>query len=339
VKSAIYKKLYDLAPYVVKNGFLGYVCNSMPINFGVELTNICDANCTFCGYRFQERKKGVMDYEVFKRAVDSYCDIGGGTLSLTPTVGEQLLDRDLVNKIGYARKKKQITQIWFYTNLISLSLHALDDLLLSGVSLRISTCIKDRDTYKSLYGVDRYNDVLDNIVRICERNNQLNNPAQIKLFLRVPKPFENIRQSNDYKIVSKYFKSDDIVFLDDLYDSWGGRIKESDLPFGNKIYKINYDIMKEPCYELYRRMNVLYDGAVNVCVCRDINADLRIGNILKQNILDIWRGNALRELRLKWIEGKVPEVCHGCQRYIPLSVFYQKRNKDITIKYLRRIFM
>jgi hypothetical protein len=39
----------------------------------------------------------------------------------------------------------------------------------------------------------------------------------------------------------------------------------------------------------------LYDGAVNVCACRDINSDLRIGNIL-----DIWRGNVLMELRF-WI--------------------------------------
>ena len=27
------------------------------INFGVETTNICNADCTFCGYRFMERRK------------------------------------------------------------------------------------------------------------------------------------------------------------------------------------------------------------------------------------------------------------------------------------------
>ena len=27
------------------------------INFGVETTNICNANCSFCGYRYMQRPK------------------------------------------------------------------------------------------------------------------------------------------------------------------------------------------------------------------------------------------------------------------------------------------
>ena len=27
------------------------------INFGMEITNICNANCTFCAYRYQQKKK------------------------------------------------------------------------------------------------------------------------------------------------------------------------------------------------------------------------------------------------------------------------------------------
>lgn len=336
MKSVIYKKLYNLIPEFAKKRFYSYVCNSMPISFGVELTNICNASCSFCGYRFQKRKKGFIDINTFRKAIDDYCDIGGGDLSLTPTVGEPLNDKGLIDKIRYARSKKKIGTIWFYSNLIPLLQFDIDEFLTSGLScLKISTCIKDRDTYKNIYKVDCYDEVLENIILLCERNEQLCNPVEIKLYLRIPKPFSEVKRSRDYIAISKYFKDKDVVFLDDSYDSWGGKIKEEDLPYGNKFYKISYDNDKEPCYELFRRVNILCDGNVNVCVCRDLDAALKIGNINEENILDIWKGKELIKLRKDWICGSIPKICNECQRYLPLSVFFERQHKNIIRRFLK----
>lgn len=311
----------------------------MPINFGVEVTNICNANCKFCGYRFQTRKKGVMDDNIFRKAIDEYCAIGGGDINLTPTVGDTLIDKNLLNKIRYARSKRKISKIWFYTNLIAFANFDVEDFLLSGLStLRISTCIKDAAAYYNVYHVNRYNEVLENIENLCERNKQLNYPVDVKLYLRIPKPFEEAYEMGDYKRIAKYFNHDDIYILDDLYDSWSGRIKENDLPFGNKIYTNTNDMNSEPCYELFRRVNILYDGRVNNCVCRDLNAELTIGNILTQSIVDIWRGNELNNLRKRWFKGEIPEVCKGCQRYIPVNSFFIKQHNGIVRKYIKQIF-
>jgi hypothetical protein len=173
---------------------------------------------------------------------------------------------------------------------------------------------------------------------ICESNERLNKPVKIHLSLRVPKPFSEIRKSKDFKKIMRYFNESDIHFFDELYDSWGGRIKESDLPSGYEIYKNKFDMTKEPCYELFRRINVLYDGKVNFCVCRDLNADLIIGNIMEKHLINIWRGAELANLRNRWLNGDVPDICQECSRYLPVSIFYKKHYSYIVSTYLMHKF-
>ena len=320
----------------LRNVALENICCSFPTAFGVEVTNICCANCSFCGYRFQQRKKGVMEEAVFRKGIDDYCEIGGGGINLTPTVGEPMIDKNLTDKIRYARSKKKITDIWFYTNLIPLSNSSVNDLLTSGLTtLKISTCIENAESFKRIYKVDCYQKVLKNIIHICESNERLNKPVNIQLSMRVPKPFSKITDNMDFKSIKQYFKEDEIYFFDELYDSWSGRIKEIDLPPGNKLYKNVYDITKEPCYELFRRINVLYDGNVNFCICRDLNADLKIGNIMENNLIDIWRGSKIANLRKNWLLGNVPDMCLECQKYKPVSTFYSTHYKGVVGRYIR----
>jgi len=328
--------LSGFIPYKIKNTVLENTCRSFPITLGIEVTNICCANCSFCGYRFQEREKGVMGEDIYRKTIDDYCDIGGGSINLTPTVGEPLLDKNLIEKIRYARSKKKITDIWFYTNLIPLSKSNVNDLLTSGLTtLKISTCICDEKTFEKLYKVDGYKTVQRNIHLICERNNQLKKKVNIRLSMRVPKPFSKITDNTDFKSIKQYFKDDEIHFFDELYDSWGGRIKESDLPSGYGICENKFDMTKEPCYELFRKINVLYNGEVNFCSCRDLNADLKIGNIKDDSLLDIWRGGDLKRIREDWLKGLVPDLCSGCQRYLPVSDFYQTQTKNIINRFFR----
>ena len=111
------------------------------------------------------------------------------------------------------------------------------------------------------------------------------------------------------------------------------------MPSGQKFRKQNYDIKEEPCYELFRRIHVLYDGTVIFCACRDFNAELKIGNIFEQRIIDIWRGEKLSLLRSNWMKGNIPKLCKGCERYYPVSAFYYKQRKQIVSRYLGYLFM
>ena len=50
----------------------------------IETTNVCNANCTFCAYQYQTRDMGIMSEQLFKKIVEEYSALGGGSLGLTP---------------------------------------------------------------------------------------------------------------------------------------------------------------------------------------------------------------------------------------------------------------
>src|SRR6267378_5756530 len=62
-----------------------------PFELHLELTNLCNADCIFCPYQFQEREVQFMTDDVFAKAVSDYVSIGGGSVGLTPIVGDALI--------------------------------------------------------------------------------------------------------------------------------------------------------------------------------------------------------------------------------------------------------
>src|SRR5262245_13747521 len=82
--------------------------------------NICNADCIFCAYRFNEEPKTTMQLGDFRQWIDEVATLGYlGTLVLTPVAGEPLADPTLFDKIAYA-KSLGVGHIVFTTNGILL---------------------------------------------------------------------------------------------------------------------------------------------------------------------------------------------------------------------------
>lgn len=66
------------------------ILNSLrPRSCGIEMINICNANCSFCGYgkgkdgkASDPRKKRKFDIEAYKHLLKLYDNAGGGKFSL-----------------------------------------------------------------------------------------------------------------------------------------------------------------------------------------------------------------------------------------------------------------
>src|SRR5262249_10079280 len=98
-----------------------------PWELHLELTNLCNANCVFCPYQFQERETKMMPEEVFRKAADDFVASGGGSVGLTPIVGDALIHPDFVARVRYLRSLPKIDRIWVTTNAILLHKHGIDD--------------------------------------------------------------------------------------------------------------------------------------------------------------------------------------------------------------------
>ena len=308
------------------------------INFGVETTNICNANCTFCGYRFMERPKKVMPWEVYEKAAVEFASAGGGILNFTPTVGDPLVDKRLIKKIEFANRLPQISGIFLYTNGILLNRFETDRLLNSGLTrLAISTFLGSREGYKHYYGKDKYDQVVKNIIDIARRNRELGSPVSITLHLRIESDRKTWYETDTYKSLADLIGEDKIDYLD-AYDAWGGLIRKEDIPKGTEFCEALSVEEKtpSPCFELYRRVNVMADGRVGACVCVDLEGEIKIGDIKSQTLEEIWRGDRLTDYRRNWVKGELPKVCQSCTRYQAVDDFIAENPKRIFIDYLRR---
>lgn len=297
------------------------------MRLAVEVTNICNANCSFCVYGHMKRPKRIMSNEQFERCIAWYSDYGGGELSFTPIVGDPLVDKNLIDKIRTARKMEKIKYIYIYTNLIGLGNFNTKDFLLSGINkMDISTCIGSREMYRRIFGVDKYDVVMSNLKSLLEENRKLGNKVKIDISLRCEKPYALVRSSSDYKEIVKLYGRHPGI-LDNEYDNWTGVIDTKDLPKGQLFKKIKK--MPEPCSLFYKGLIVLANGDVGACWCRDFETQLVVGNINNGSLSDVWNGKKLKELRENWKRGVIPDICTRCLQYTPLSEFLTRDRKSI----------
>jgi Radical SAM superfamily len=232
--------------------------------------NICNANCTFCAYQFNEEPKDTMSIDLFKRTLDSTFRMGHlGTLVLTPVAGEPLADRTLFEKIAYA-KSKGVERIMFTTNGILLSKHdnyrkivdaGMDTVYISSPGL-------SEAAYQRLYKTSRFKTLLDGLVKLLEYKEQSRASVNLFLFLRLDRPLEEAMRDEGMKDIQPYLERGTIQLGDirNNFDNWSGHITQDALT-GN----MTLNAPKEkpiPCDRMIHDLAVLPDGKVRVCSCR-----------------------------------------------------------------------
>jgi len=327
--------------FFIPNGLIYFLMERYYTDFGLEVSNACNANCSFCAYRFMERKLKVTRTEDIKKIIDEYSFNGGGDVNFTPVVGDPLVDKNLLKKIKYCRSKKNIKHIWTYTNGLYLNRFDVREFIQCGITrLSISTYLGDEEKYFKYYGSKNYRQIIENIKNITKMNNDLGQLVKIQLHLRVELPEELWKDNSDFIEIKNLVGEKNITFLD-TYESWSGQIKESDIPKGTKMSNTNVNLnvkIKSPCFEMYRRVQILSNGDVGVCVCRDIEGEINIGDINKESLEKIWRGDKLKNYRNNWTEGNIPSVCVSCDRYRPVDDYVKKNAFLIFTKHMKRYF-
>ena len=331
-------KIKDLFNLIVPKSFIKWLMEKDNTHLGFEISNACNANCSFCAYRFMKRKLEIIKTDKIQKIVKEYSAKGGGSVSFTPVVGDPLVDKDLLNKIRICKSFKNIDEIFLYTNGLFLNRFDNSELVKSGLTrIAISTYIGNAEGYKKYYGSSKYDQVIENIKNILIINKKFGNPINITLHLRVDLPLENLEKNKDLAFFREYLNPESIHWLE-VYENWSGLIKKKDIPKGARMSDISSrkQKTKSPCFEMYRKAHILSNGSVGVCSCRDIESEIVIGDISKESIKDIWLGEKLKKYRSQW-STKMPNVCVNCDRYKPIDEFISKQAFSIFSTHLKRI--
>ncbi|MCB9641058.1 MAG: radical SAM/SPASM domain-containing protein [Myxococcales bacterium] len=307
-----------------------------PFELHFELTNLCNAKCIFCPYQFQERKTEMLSDEIFYKAVEDYVAISGGSVGLTPIVGDALIDPKFLERVRYLRSLPQIDRIFVTTNAILLDKFGIAEILHSGLdTINISTSGFDKESYVRLYQNASYERMRRNVLSLVEENDKLKNPLNITVCLRSDRPLKELMKDPDFQPILAYEPAIDFTWS---YTSAGQRITREILPQGMELR--TPPPKKEPCVNLYNGVTVLTDGNVMACSCvaaMDAVEDLSIGNIMEESLLEIYTGKLMKDLRAQFrAGGTLNPTCAACDMYQDLELYRTREGRKRATINLRR---
>lgn len=256
---------------------------------------------------------------MFQKVVEDYVQMGGGPVSLTPFEGEPLLDPHLRERLKILKKYPETQQVIITTNGIALAkysdqeVHALlEDLFL----IKLSIGGLDETTYKSMFNVDCFSQVMHGVDRLLKIRKTVSDPAHLSFAFRTNDPSFETRfkpQLDEYRK-----KGIDISHIH-VYTNNCGALKndqEKGLVVARSPSKKRLTCVY-PCMS----MVVSWDGIVTAC-CEDSEDEaLRIGNIEKEGLAGIWTGGKRKEFLDSFNKRALLPVCRRCSGYQPDTIF------------------
>lgn len=276
------QKLPFLLPRVAGNPFFNA---KVPPSLQIEPTNYCNASCICCPTERMKRKKGNMDFGLFKNIIDDASEIGVKRIHLF-LHGESLLHPRITDMIRYI--KSNSLGMTMHTNGMLFNREMIKDILYSGINsgdyITFSILGYSKDVHEKIMDKINHDKVVKNLLDFIKlrKEYKINGPVLEVIFFRMP---EN---ENEEKQFVKYWSS----IVDHVHP--GREITNSFAEYkteGNSI-----PIRKKTCKLLWERMAIYWNGDVTVC-CQDLDGDFVMGNLREKSIKEIWSSEKMQYIR------------------------------------------
>lgn len=266
---------------------LGLKKSFQVVSLVLEPTNHCTLRCAICPTREDmERKRGFMDYDLFKKIIDENSHVQFINLFLW---GEPLLHPRIFDMIQHAKGKG--IEVNFYSNGTLLDLEKGKLILKNKV---------DRVVF-SLDGVDgTYEKIRNYPYEKLEKN--------ILDFLSLRKEMKASTAIDVSMVVGKGTEAG----VKDFKKRWAGVADTVWLQRQNTYEKKE---RTNSCFELWRGNVVIHwNGTVVPCFI-DYDATVKLGDANTNSIREIYNGKKYQQIRAMHAKGKFPSICHYCTEF------------------------
>jgi len=281
-----------------------------PDRLYIESTNICNLSCIMCptGRKEQVRKKGYMDFELFKAIVDQMAPwVQATTLHIW---GEPLMHPRLFDMIEYCHKQGLRSEI--STNATLLDEKRSQRILDAGLSA-IYLCLDGMrpETYELIRVNADYEKTNANIRRFID----------LKQSGGYRTPFVNLQIIEMEKTmgeVDEFVAAWKIPGVDRInvkpFDSWAGQVTDIN---ALRPEDAQTPVKRYACPNLWYHTHIYWDGRIAMCD-RDFNLSYDLGNVRSDSgdvqVLDNWNGPKMQELRRLHVQNTLEHVspCNTC---------------------------
>lgn len=301
-----YREQYEQWPKQQKLG-------DFPTHLDLELASACNLHCPMCHtvyiedpsfkkFKEQRMKESLMDFSLFKKAIDEAVQYEHFHSIKLNFRGESTLHEDIVDFIKYA-KDKGVFDIMLNTNGnydVSLTERMID----AGLSwLSISLDAIKPETYKKVRAGGDYYRAYAAALDMCRFADRLN--VQVSFV----KQKQNYEEENEFVAFWKRTPVHKIV-VGDFYNP--GQLIKNDSAFVVLNYK---SADKFTCPQIWQRLLVWNDGKIFPC-CQSFegNDDLYLGNIGETSLYDAWHSEKMNNIRAIHQSGDYSKIdtCSKC---------------------------
>lgn len=275
------------------------------VNLNV-LRGVCPCRCIHCPVGLidpSERKmhfqETVISMDLYRKVTDEIADTHSGSLLRIHSVGEPLLWSQLGKAVCYSKNRGVKT--WIFTSLVTSDRSLLRTVCKNVDIIEVSVNSSSREDYFQTKGIDRWEQVRENILfirdyifshRLCTRlilsRVQSDDPEMDEAFIQYWSQVKGIAD----------------VFVRS-YHNYNGLL-------GDK----GTEVLIQPCLVHWGRFNIDVNGDAVVCFnelfSETICKDYILGNVLKQSIESIWKSDQLNEIRLFLLQKSRKQVNIPC---------------------------
>lgn len=273
----------------------------------IENTNFCNARCVMCPNATMKRKKGILSFDEYKRIIDDLEEVGTKRINIHG-IGEPLLDRNLLEKIRFAKERG--VHVLTVTNGSLLNEELSNQLVSSGIDeVYFSVDAYDRERYSNIrIGLDR-DRVYRNILDFIALKDFLK--KKIKTVIRAIYIIQNERDLTDLKRFKDFWSSKNVEMQITNLGSWGENV-DIDIPKGS-IHNIRFLDMY-PCRLLFTEPYISHDLKVFPC-CYDYEGRLVLGDLRENRFREVWFHNErldIERYRHLFDRGRKSSPCDRC---------------------------
>ena len=302
----------------------------------IETSSTCNLRCKFCAYSKKAGPKIVMSNQFFERIINEATALGISHFGLTPITGDIFFDKEILQKLDFLDDHPRVKGYTLYTNFILPEESAIFKLFEKKKLLRLTASLYGHDL-DSFIKITESNDVAyerlkSNLVSIASIGPNVNR-VHFSLAWRTYDSFGGSRTATDLcEIVARL--QDQYGFniqINKLYDNWGGYITRDDLTGLDMNLLADKHVYKNgACSFIFAKNQIMANGVVNACACRDVDATLALGDLNNQSLAEILSHKNLiyRDLIERQQKGNFNPICSSCTFYH--SIY--KRKRGITLE-------
>jgi hypothetical protein len=246
-----------------------------------------------------KRQRGTMEMDLFHKIIDEAVSIPIVEQVTLTGLGEPFLDKNLVERVKYIRKKMPGIEITVFSNGSYLTEEKSRELRDAGLSiLYVSLNAVNKKARQEIMKLDDYETVTEQLHKAMEIG------------------------GDKMKVIVKAIVSKDLMQVgesDKFSDNWGGPYNEGGSAFlhleGNWAGDMWPMRVKPtaPCSRALKQIMVLWDGRVSLC-CFDGEGKEILGDLKTQTIREVFNGEKATGIRLAHVQGRRGELplCETC---------------------------